>query len=119
MHGITARIRSHFGQLVVPKIAKKILVSTLVLIIVKSIYGMVQAARAWQDTFSKAIKELKLSGKSLKQLRADPCVCVWRHRLCRLLRRTGPQPSGTQQPPEPLVVWTSNLLLESLQAFVF
>ena len=42
-----------------PKLAKMYLNSSLILMIVKSIYGMVQAAKAWQNTFSKAIKSFR------------------------------------------------------------
>ena len=62
-----------------PKLAKMYPNSSLILMIVKSIYGMVQAAKAWQNTFSKAIKSFRAKNIGMTQLLTDPCVYFWRH----------------------------------------
>ena len=62
-----------------PKLAKMCLNSSLILMIVKSIYGMVQAAKASQNTFIKAIKSFRAKNIGMTQLLTDPCVYFWRH----------------------------------------
>tara|TARA_B110000027_G_scaffold133488_1_gene162114 strand:+ start:177 stop:2288 length:2112 start_codon:yes stop_codon:yes gene_type:complete len=51
-----------------------------VLMVVKALYGMINAAKAWHETFAGAMAKFKFKGQKMKRLYSDRCVWVWRHK---------------------------------------